>query len=150
MTAEERSRNMAAIHAADTKPEVYLRKLLFHRGYRYRKNWKKIKGRPDAFILRYHVALFVNGCFWHAHNGCAAFRVPGTNTEYWNAKFARNKKRDQDTLDALHSMWVRTVTVWECAISEMRKDPAYREVVLDTLDAFFRQGPVHIDIEALP
>ena len=149
MTPEERSRNMAAIHAKDTKPEVYLRKLLYHQGYRYRKNWKMIKGHPDLFILRYHVALFVHGCFWHAHHGCASFRVPSTRKEYWNEKFRKNTERDQRTLEELHSQGIRTVVVWECAVNEMKRSPAFKDVVLDTLDAFFHSEELHIDIECL-
>lgn len=147
MTDEKRSRNMAAIHASDTKPEVYLRKLLYHHGYRYRKNWKLIKGRPDLFVLRYKVALFVNGCFWHAHHGCASFRVPATHKDFWDEKFRKNTERDQRTLEELHQLGIRTAVVWECAVNEMKKSPAYEEVVLDTLDAFFRSAELHLEIE---
>lgn len=73
---EERSRNMAAIRSKDTKPEVYLRKLLFAQGYRYRKNYKKIPGHPDIYLPKYRTAIFVHGCFWHRHQGCKYAYMP--------------------------------------------------------------------------
>ena len=80
---EERSRNMAAIRSKDTKPEVYLRKLLFAQGYRYRKNYKKIPGHPDIYLPKYRTAIFVHGCFWHRHQGCKYAYMPYSNIEFW-------------------------------------------------------------------
>ena len=87
---DARSRNMAAIKSKNTKPEIYVRKLLFSHGYRYRINVKRISGKPDLYLAKYKTAVFVNGCFWHMHNGCKYFVWPKTNNEFWKEKIERN------------------------------------------------------------
>ena len=75
VSPEKRSQNMSAIRSKNTKPEVYLRKLLFAQGYRYRIADKSVPGHPDIFLRKYNTAIFVNGCFWHRHLGCKYARV---------------------------------------------------------------------------
>ena len=93
-SAEDRSRNMAAIRSKDTKPEIFFRKLLFAKGFRYRKNVNYIPGHPDLYLAKYHTAIFVHGCFWHRHKGCKYAYMPKSNHNYWVAKFDSKIKRD--------------------------------------------------------
>lgn len=76
VSPEKRSQNMSAIRSKNTKPEVYLRKLLFAQGYRYRIADKSVPGHPDIFLRKYNTAIFVNGCFWHRHPGCKYAYTP--------------------------------------------------------------------------
>jgi len=92
---EERSLNMSKIRSKDTKPEVWFRKKLFERGYRYRKHVSYIPGHPDLWLAKYNTAIFVHGCFWHRHSNCKYAYMPKSRTEYWQEKFDRNIKRDQ-------------------------------------------------------
>ena len=93
-TPEQRSRNMAAIRGKDTKPEMIVRKYLFSRGLRFRVQVKKLPGTPDIVLPKYRTAIFVNGCFWHRHEGCKYFRLPKSNVEFWKEKIERNIERD--------------------------------------------------------
>lgn len=113
---------MAAIRSRDTKPEVYLRKLLYHSGFRYRKNDRSIPGTPDIWIPKYRTAVFVHGCFWHRHEGCRLAYMPGTRVEFWQKKFDDNVRRDLKVRETLEQQGIRYVVVWECTIRRMRKD----------------------------
>ena len=73
---------MSKIHSASTKPEIKVRKALFGKGYRFRVNVKTLPGTPDIVLPKYHTIIFVNGCFWHGHDGCKHYTVPETNTEF--------------------------------------------------------------------
>ena len=94
---EERSRNMAKIRSRDTKPEEYVRKLLFGQGYRYRKNVSNVPGHPDAWMAKHNAAVFVHGCFWHRHEGCKYAYTPKSHTDFWQNKFLKNIQRDIET-----------------------------------------------------
>lgn len=118
---EERSRNMAAIRSKDTKPEVYLRLLLYHAGYRYRKNYSSVYGHPDLYLSRYKTAIFVHGCFWHRHTDCKYAYTPKSNIEFWQKKFDSNVLRDHKVRDTLHSEGIRELVVWECTIRQVSK-----------------------------
>lgn len=120
-TVEERSRNMSAIRGKDTKPEVFLRKLLFSQGYRYRKNYYRIPGHPDIYLPKYRTAIFVHGCFWHRHKGCKFAYVPKSNVDFWEKKFQDNILRDEVVLKQLQEDRINCIVVWECTIKEMMK-----------------------------
>lgn len=90
MTPEQRSRCMAAVKGKDTKPEMIVRKYLFSRGMRFRVQVRKLPGNPDIVLPKYKTAIFVNGCFWHGHEGCKYFRLPKSNIEFWKEKIKRN------------------------------------------------------------
>lgn len=113
--AATRSRMMAGIRAADTKPELVIRRGLHGLGFRFRLHSAKLPGKPDLILPRFRAVIFVNGCFWHGHD-CALFRLPGTRTEFWKAKIERNRARDRDVFDALASSGWRQLTIWECAM----------------------------------
>ena len=108
---EDRSRNMRAIRSKDTKPEVYLRKLLFAQGLRYRKNVQKLPGCPDIYFARYQTAVFVHGCFWHRHPGCKYAYMPKSRAEFWQQKFDANTRRDESVHEELKTMGIRYLVV---------------------------------------
>ena len=87
---------MAAIKSKNTKPEMIVRKFLWRNGFRYRINNPRLPGSPDIVLRKYRTCIFVNGCFWHGHEGCRYYTVPKTNTEFWVKKVARNKERDKE------------------------------------------------------
>lgn len=106
---------MAGIKGRDTKPEVLIRKALFAAGFRFRLHRKDLPGSPDIVLPGRRVAVFVHGCFWHAHPGCRYAKTPATRREFWEAKLAANAERDRRARDALLSSGWRVLVVWECA-----------------------------------
>lgn len=128
-----RSENMARIKNKNTKPEVYLRKLLWHRGFRYRTSYRKLPGRPDIYLPRYKTAIFVNGCFWHMHEGCKFSTIPKTNHVYWKKKLEGNVERDKMNYIELKNMGINVIVVWGCEIKEMVKNEKIREEKLASL-----------------
>lgn len=129
LSPEQRHNNMAAIHSANTKPEMIVRKYLFSRGFRYRLNHKRLPGHPDIVLRKYHTCIFINGCFWHGHEGCRYFRMPKSNTEFWTAKINRNMQRDKRVQKELAAMGWHCITVWECELK-----PSVRERTLESLE----------------
>ena len=128
-----RSQNMARIKSKNTKPEIYIRKLLYKMGYRYRVNYSQLPGTPDICILKYNTAIFVNGCFWHRHKNCKIATFPKTNTEYWEKKFKRNVERDIEVYEKLFEMDISVITIWECEINKMQRNEEYKEKYLKIL-----------------
>lgn len=116
-----RSENMARIKYKDTKPEVFLRKLLWHQGFRYRINYKELPGKPDIYLSKYKTAIFVNGCFWHMHEGCKYSSIPKTNCDYWKEKLEGNVERDKKNCKELENMGINVIVIWGCEIKEMLK-----------------------------
>lgn len=116
---ETRSYNMSRIHGKDTKPEELVRKYLFARGFRYRKNDRKLPGKPDIVLPKYKTVVFINGCFWHAHEGCRYFVWPKSNVEFWHNKINGNVVRDRSNYNKLLSMGWNVLVIWQC---ELRKD----------------------------
>lgn len=120
---EKRSAVMAKIRSKDTKPELIVRRYLYHRGYRYRKNVKGLPGTPDIVLKKYGVVIFVHGCFWHGHEVDGT--MPHTRTEFWQKKIEQNKARDERNKEALKKMGWSVMTIWECQLK-----PAMREQTL--------------------
>lgn len=125
---EVRSYNMSKIRSVDTKPEDMVRKYLFSKGLRYRKNVKALPGKPDIVLPKYKTIIFVNGCFWHGHQNCKYFVMPKSNTEYWKNKISNNIARDQIIYERLSNLGWNILTIWEC---ELKKDK--RESTLEHL-----------------
>lgn len=138
VSKDRRSENMRKIRSKDTKPEVYLRHLLFAKGFRYRLYNKKIPGTPDLFLRKYNTAIFVNGCFWHRHKGCKYATIPKSNTEFWDEKFSRNVKRDKRQLEELREKGIRVIVVWECTIKKMRKNISLQIEIINTISNFLK------------
>lgn len=111
-----RSYNMSRIKGKNTKPEEIVRKYLFSKGFRYRKNDKKLPGTPDIVLPKYKTVIFVNGCFWHGHKDCRYFVVPKTNTDFWLNKINTNIERDKHKQEALKELGWNVIVVWECEL----------------------------------
>jgi DNA mismatch endonuclease (patch repair protein) len=120
---------MSGIRARDTKPEVLVRKALFRAGFRFRLHRRDLPGSPDVVLPGRRVAVFVHGCFWHAHDGCRYAKIPATRREFWESKLAGNVERDERAREALLSAGWRVLVVWECAT----RSPAVREALPDLL-----------------
>jgi DNA mismatch endonuclease (patch repair protein) len=110
-----RGRMMAGIRGQNTVPEVTLRRGLHSAGLRFRLHSKELPGKPDLVFPKYHAAIFVNGCFWHAHE-CPLFRWPSTRTKFWKTKLLENRKRDFRVRGELISLGWRYLVVWECTM----------------------------------
>lgn len=120
ISAEHRSWNMSRIRGKDTQPEIVLRSLMHRAGFRYRLHDKKLPGKPDLVLPKHNTAIFVNGCYWHRHEGCPKATTPKTNTAFWTKKFEETVKRDaRKNSELIEGGW-HVVTVWEC---ELENDP---------------------------
>ena len=120
---KKRSAVMAKIRSKDTKPELIVRRYLWSRGYRYRKNVRGLPGTPDIVLRKYGVAIFVHGCFWHGHE--VDGHIPYSNSAFWKKKIERNKARDERNKEELKRMGWSVMTIWECQLK-----PAVREQTL--------------------
>ena len=128
LSPQQRHNNMAAIHGKDTKPEMVVRRYLWGHGFRYRLNHPRLPGKPDIVMRKYRTCIFVNGCFWHGHEGCRYYTIPKTNTEFWVNKVKRNKERDVKVQHELAAMGWHCITIWECELK-----PKVREKTLESL-----------------
>ena len=124
-----RSYNMSRIRGKDTKPEEIVRKYLFSQGLRYRKNVPELPGKPDIVLPKYRATVFVNGCFWHHHEGCRYFRWPASNAEFWRMKIGKNVERDQKNINDLRCLGWRVIVVWECELKHNREQALHDLVV---------------------
>lgn len=146
VSPEKRSQNMSAIRSKNTKPEVYLRKLLFAQGYRYRIADKSVPGHPDIFLRKYNTAIFVNGCFWHRHPGCKYAYTPKSRVEFWQKKFDDNVRRDSAVKAELLEHGIKLLTVWECAIRRMQRDKIEEERALAKIIFFIKSNEKNAEI----
>ena len=119
LTPEQRRRSMVGNKSRDTKPEIQVRKLLHSLGYRFRIQRKDLPGKPDIVLPKYRTAIFVNGCFWHRHEGCKYASTPSTNSEFWEKKFAANVERDARNYAVLKALGWHVVIIWECEVKEI-------------------------------
>ena len=118
---EVRSMNMSHIRSKNTKPEELVRKYLFSKGFRYRKNVRKLPGCPDIVLPKYKTVIFVNGCFWHKHD-CPRFVWPSSNQEYWIPKITSNVERDERNYSMLRNEGWTVIIVWECELKKAVAD----------------------------
>lgn len=132
----ERSKNMSAIKRANTKPELFIRHLLFDAGYRYRLQANKIPGHPDLWMRKYNTAIFVHGCFWHRHKGCTLAYMPKSRLDFWNSKFEKNMQRDKSVLAQLEERKIRCLVVWECTIKQAQKKNGDPYLILKAIEDF--------------
>src|SRR5713226_7094246 len=112
----KRSEIMRAVRSRDTGPERVVRSVLHCLGFRFRLHRRDLPGRPDIVLVKRRIAIFVNGCFWHRHPGCAKATAPKTNVTFWQSKFQQNVDRDTKNYSALRSLGYRVVVVWQCEI----------------------------------
>lgn len=129
---------MASIRSKNTKPELLVRKFLWRHGFRYRLNSPRLPGRPDIVLRKYRTCIFVNGCFWHGHEGCKYFVMPQTNTEFWEKKINRNRERDKEEQKKLAEMGWHVIVVWECQLKSSKRDNTLTSLAF-TLNHIFLQ-----------
>jgi DNA mismatch endonuclease (patch repair protein) len=138
MNFPSRSYNMSRIRSKDTKPEMLVRKFLWSRGFRYRLNSPRLPGHPDIVLRKYRTCVFVNGCFWHGHEGCKSFTIPKTNTDFWEKKIRRNQQRDVEEQRKLAGMGWHCITVWECNLKSKKREQTL-EALAFTLNHIYLQ-----------
>jgi DNA mismatch endonuclease (patch repair protein) len=143
MSPDKRSMLMSRIRGKNTRPELLVRKFLWHKGFRYRLHTKALPGKPDLVLPRWNAVVFVNGCFWHRHGGCPYFRLPKTRAAFWGAKLARNRARDCAAISRLVDSGWRVAVVWECAV---RADP---ELVGKKLVAWLERSRGSVELEGI-
>ncbi len=129
LTPEKRSWNMGRIRSKNTKPEIIVRSILHHLGYRFRIHRRDLPGTPDIVLPKYNSIIFVHGCFWHRHPGCSYAYMPKSRIEFWEQKFTDTIKRDERTMDALTKLGWKVLIIWECEL----KEP---EAVVKKLESF--------------
>lgn len=124
---EVRSMNMSHIRSKNSKPEELVRKYLFSKGFRYRKNVKALPGCPDIVLPKYKTVIFVNGCFWHKHD-CPRFVWPSSNEDYWRPKIMGNVERDKRNIAELQQLGWNVLTVWECELKKKAIDSTLEQL----------------------
>ena len=134
LSPQQRHDCMSNIHSTSTKPEIRLRKELWRKGFRYRKNDKRLPGTPDIVLPKYRTVVFVHGCFWHGHKGCKKYVTPKTNTEFWVQKVARNQQRDQEVWRQLEAKDWSVIIVWECELEKKRFDETIDRVEKEIIE----------------
>lgn len=125
---EIRSYNMSRIKGKNTKPEILVRKYLYSNGFRYRLNVKKLPGTPDIVLKKYKTVIFINGCFWHGHNGCKYFVIPKTKTEWRTNKIRKTQERDLEHQIKLKMMGWNVVVIWECQLKKNIQETTLSEL----------------------
>lgn len=120
LTPAERSQRMSRIRSGDTRPELFVRRLLHGLGYRYVLRSERLPGRPDLVFPRRRKVIFVHGCFWHQHD-CGRYRMPRSNTSFWESKLRANAARDSRNLNHLREMGWDVAVVWECELKDRRR-----------------------------
>lgn len=136
-----RSRMMSGIRGRDTAPEMLVRRSLHAAGYRFRLHDRKLSGTPDLVLPRYRALIFVHGCFWHRHS-CPFFRLPKTNTSFWQQKIDANVARDEKARMELLGQGWRVATVWECATRSLTQ-----ERLVELLSKWLKSGSKELSLE---
>lgn len=128
-TPEQRSYNMSRIRGKNTRPEELVRRYLFAQGFRYRKNDARFPGKPDIVLPKYKTVIFVNGCFWHAHEGCKYFVWPKSNVDFWKRKINGNIQRDLRNNQLLSEQGWNVIVIWECQLKKSTFDETLQHLV---------------------
>lgn len=119
LTKRQRSKNMSNIKSKDTKPEIAVRKALTELGMRYRLHKNKLPGKPDIVNESRNMAVFINGCFWHQHNGCKRKSMPKSNKDYWKPKLEKNVERQKKQIKELKMLGYEPLIIWECETQDI-------------------------------
>lgn len=138
----KRSDIMSKISGKETKPEILVRKYLFSKGFRFRKNVANLPGHPDIVLAKYKAAIFINGCFWHGHSGCKKSKLTTTRTVFWQKKIGRTIERDKEKISELSILGWRIAVVWECGI----KNRTLIESAIKELDKWIKSNEERLEI----
>ena len=130
-STKTRSYNMSQIKGKNTKPEIIVRRFLFSKGFRYRVNDKRYPGHPDIVLPKYKTAIFVNGCFWHVHEGCKYFVWPQNNSSFWETKLLSNAERDRKNYEKLTSIGWKVIIIWECELRNGQKEQRLKQTAIE-------------------
>jgi DNA mismatch endonuclease (patch repair protein) len=117
LTPEQRSAQMSKVRSKDTKPEMFVRRLVYGMGYRYRLHDGKLPGKPDLTFSSRRKVIFVHGCFWHGHD-CQLGRIPKSRVEFWVGKIETNRSRDEANIEKLGRLGWKSQVVWECQLRD--------------------------------
>jgi DNA mismatch endonuclease (patch repair protein) len=129
-TPAQRSATMRAVKSRDTTPELAVRALLRRFAPGYRLHRKDAPGNPDIAYVGKKRAIFVHGCFWHGHDCARGARMPKANADYWRAKIARNRARDEANAQKLAAQGWAALVVWECELKDLAAlEPRLRDFV---------------------
>jgi len=121
LSPAERSEIMARVRSKNSRPELFVRRLIFGLGYHYRLHAKDLPGHPDMVFRRPRKVIFINGCFWHRHAACAMARLPKSRLDFWLPKLEGNKKRDEKNKRMLQRDGWKVLTIWECQLKSAEK-----------------------------
>jgi len=121
LSPKERSERMGRVKGKDTKPELVVRRLVHRLGFRYRLHAENLPGKPDLVVVGKKKLIFVHGCFWHRHRGCARCRMPKSRLEFWKPKLEENRKRDLRNQRSLRKAGWRIHLIWECQLADREK-----------------------------
>ena len=141
ITVEHRSWNMSKIKGKETKIEVKVRSYLFKNGFRFRKNDKRLPGKPDVVLPKYKTVIFIHGCFWHRHQGCKLTTTPKTRTEFWINKFKKNVENDKKHQRELEEAGWKVLIIWECEI-EKKFEETMTNITNELKDAYWINNKV--------
>ena len=130
LTKEQRSSCMSRIRGKNTRPEIAVRHILTKLGLRYRLHVNKLPGKPDVVLLRQKIAIFVNGCFWHQHEGCKRRFIPKSNVSFWEDKLTRNINRQKLDISNLQDLGWNVLVIWEC---ETKYEDTLTSSIIDTI-----------------
>ena len=152
LSKEQRHQCMSNIRGKNTKPELIVRKFLFSKGLRFRLHRKDLPGNPDIVLPKYKTVVFINGCFWHGHEGCKYYRLPKSNVEFWESKITNNKNRDVLNEIKLKELGWRVIRIWECEIRKIQDrnkslERLYNQIVKKATRYKENQIPIQIAAE---
>jgi DNA mismatch endonuclease, patch repair protein len=119
LSRQKRSWLMSRVRGSNTLPERLVERFLRQQRIRFRRHDRRLPGTPDIIVPQFHVAVFVNGCFWHGHKGCRRSRLPSTRRKFWADKIQANRKRDERVRRALRRRGWTVLTVWGCRASSV-------------------------------
>jgi len=109
---------MSRISGKNTKPELVVRSVLHHQGYRFRIHRNDLPGKPDIVLTKYKKVIFVHGCFWHGHIKCNRSKRPTTNIKFWHNKIEKNIERDKTSIADLKKLGWLVLVIWTCEIRD--------------------------------
>lgn len=152
LSKEQRHQCMSNIRGKNTKPELIVRKFLFSKGLRFRLHRKDLPGSPDIVLPKYKTVVFINGCFWHGHEGCKYYRLPKSNVEFWESKITNNKSRDIQNEIKLRELGWKVIRIWECEIRRIQDrnkslERLYNQIVIKATRYNENQIPIQIAAE---
>ena len=119
LTPDQRSERMSRVRNKDSKPELIVRRLVHSLGYRYRLHDRQLPGQPDLVFAGRHKVVFVHGCFWHRHSGCALCRLPKSQLDFWQTKLEGNRIRDIENQRKLRELGWDFLVIWECEVKNV-------------------------------